>query len=102
MKYRLNELVKAAQNVTLIKNSGNPRAPRKAVFLRLEPGYFYDKYADDPMFVESLRNWKITVRYSKEIEAALNERGIPFEKRKGCACTGGVKIMFPGIEVVEE
>lgn len=99
MKYRLNDLVKTRQNVTLYRSNGTK--PRKAVFLRMEPGFFYDQYTDDPVFVESLRNWKITVARTEATEQELTKRGIPFQKKKGCPCTGGVKLVFPGIEVVE-
>lgn len=102
MKYRLNSLIRAGQNVTLLRSTNNPRVPRKAVFLRLEPGYFYEEYTDDPLFVQSLKNWKVTVARTDAAEKALVEAGIPYEKRKGCRCTGGIKLVFPGIEVFDE
>ena len=101
MKYGLVDLVKTPQNATLRKSSGNPRAPYKVVFVRLEPGFFYDKYSDDPIYVQSLKDWMVKLKNSSELERALKERHIPYSKKKGCACTGGVKLEFPGIEVIE-
>lgn len=98
MKYRLSELVTKRQNVALHRKVGNNVRP---VFLRLEPGVFYDEYTDDPVFVQSLKDYKITVAGSAETERLLKEREIPYVRKKACPCVGGFKLTFQGIEVVE-
>lgn len=98
MKYRLSELVTKKQNVALHRKAGNNVRP---VFLRLEPGVFYDEYTDDPVFVQSLKDYKITVAGSAETERLLKEREIPYVRKKACPCVGGFKLTFQGIEVVE-
>lgn len=98
MKYRLSELVTKRQNVALHRKTGNNVRP---VFLRLEPGVFYDEYTDDPVFVQSLKDYKITVAGSAETERLLKEREIPYVRKKACPCVGGFKLTFQGIEVVE-
>lgn len=102
MKYRLIDLIKEPQNLTLRRSTNNPNVPYKVVFIRLEPGFLYDKYTDDPVYVQSLRDWTVKLRNSTELERALKERNIPYSKKKGCACTGGVKLEFNGIEVIDE
>lgn len=98
MKYRLSELVTKKQNVALHRKVGSNVRP---VFLRLEPGVFYDEYTDDPVFVQSLKDYKITVAGSAETERLLKEREIPYVRKKACPCVGGFKLTFQGIEVVE-
>lgn len=102
MKYRLNPLIRTSQRLTLQRWANPQRTKIKAEFIKLEPGYFYDTYADDELFVQSLRNWEITLRLTPQLEQALKERGVSYKTRRGCACTGGhMNVIFKGIEVVE-
>lgn len=72
------------------------------MFIKLEPGFYYDQYADDELFVQSLRNWEITLRSSDSLIQKLKENGISYRTKRGCACTGGhMNVIFKGIEVVE-
>lgn len=103
MKYRLRDLISVSQRLTLIRWANPQKTQTRAEFVRLEPGYWYDAYADDDLYVQSLRDWKVTIRSTPEIIAALDERGIPYTTKKGCACSGGkLNVTFPGIEVVDE
>ena len=102
MKYRLNPLISVSQRLTLARWANPQKTQTKVEFVRLEPGYFYDRYADDELYVQSLRDWKVTIRSTPEIIAALEARGIPYTQKKGCACSGGkMNVTFPGIEVTE-
>lgn len=102
MKYRLNPLVSVSQRLTLQRYLNPQKTKIKAEFIKLEPGYFYDKYADDELFVKGLKEWKVEVRSTDAIINALKEQGIPYTTRRGCPCTGGkLMVKFPGIEVVE-
>lgn len=102
MKYRLNALISVSQRLTLARWANPQKTKTKVEFLRLEPGYFYDKFADDELFVQSLRDWKVTLRESPELVQQLEARGIPYTRKKGCSCSGGrMNVTFPGIEVVE-
>ncbi len=102
MKYRLVDLIRTSQNLTLQRWANPKRSLRKTEFLKLEPGYWYDKYADDELFVESLKNWTVKVRWTQGLEDALKERGISYQKKKGCSCSGGkMNLLFKGIEVAE-
>ena len=102
MKYRLNPLIRTSQRLTLQRWANPQRTKIKAEFIKLEPGYFYDTYADDDLFVQSLRNWEVTLRSSDEIINALKAAGVSYRTKRGCACTGGhMNVIFKGIEVVE-
>ena len=55
------------------------------------------------MYVQSLKDWSVTLRSTPELIEALKQRGIPYTTKKGCACSGGkLNVTFPGIEVVDE
>lgn len=102
MKYRLVDLIQSPQNLTLQRWANPKRSLRKTEFLKLEPGYWYDKYADDELFLASLKNWTVKVRWTQSLEDALKERGIQYQKKKGCSCSGGkMNLLFKGIEVAE-
>ena len=102
MKYRLNPLISVSQRLTLRRWANPQKTKIKAKFIKLEPGYFYDQYADDDLFVQSLKEWEVTLRSSDHIIAALKEAGIPYQMKKGCSCSGGkMNVIFKGIEVVE-
>ena len=102
MKYRLVDLITSAQNLTLQRWANSAKSQRKTEFIRLEPGYFYDKYVDDDLFVNSLKSWTVKVRYSDALEQELKKRGISYQKKKGCSCSGGkINLLFKGVEVVE-
>lgn len=102
MKYRLNDLISVSQRLTLLRWANPQKTVTKAEFIKLEPGFFYNKFADDELFVQSLRDWKVTLRSTPELLEALTARGIPYTTKKGCACSGGrLNVTFPGIEVVE-
>lgn len=102
MKYRLNPLISVSQRLTLQKWANPQKTQIKAVFIKLEPGFYYDQYADDELFIQSLRNWEITLRSNDKLLAELREKGIDYRTKRGCACTGGhLNVIFKGIEVVE-
>lgn len=101
MKYRLNPLVSVSQRLTLQRYLNPQKTKIKAEFIKLEPGYFYDKFADDELFVQGLRNWEITLRSTPALIEALKAKGISYRTKRGCACTGGhMNVIFKGIEVV--
>lgn len=103
MRYRLNELISVSQRLTLARWANPQKTKTRAEFIRLEPGYFYDQYADDDLYVKSLKEWTVSLRSTPELIKALKERGIPYKEKKGCACSGGkMNVTFPGIEVVDE
>lgn len=103
MKYRLNSLISVSQRLTLVRWANPQKTHTKVEFVKLEPGYWYDAYADDEMYVQSLKDWKVTIRSTPEILASLDKSGIPYTTKKGCACSGGkLNVTFPGIEVVDE
>lgn len=102
MKYRLRNLVNVSQRLTLIRWANPQKTQTKTEFIKLSPGYWYDKYADDELFVQSLKEWKVTLRSTPELIKALESEGIPYTQKKGCACSGGhLNVTFPGIEVAE-
>lgn len=102
MKYRLNDLISVSQRLTLVRWANPQKTQTKAEFVKLEPGYYYDQYADDELYVQSLREWKVTIRSTPEVIAALEKHGIPYTQKKGCSCSGGkMNVTFPGIEVVD-
>ncbi len=102
MKYRLNDLISVSQRLTLVRWANPQKTQTKVEFVKLEPGFFYDQYADDELYLQSLKDWKVTIRSTPQIIAALESRGIPYTQKKGCACNGGkLNVTFPGIEVVE-
>lgn len=102
MKYRLNPVVSVSQRLTLQRWANPQKTKVKAEFVKLEPGYFYDKYADDDLYVKSLKEWEVTLRSSEKLIAALKENNIPYRLKKGCSCSGGhMNVIFKGIEVVE-
>lgn len=103
MKYRLNELISVSQRLTLPRWANPQRTQTKVEFVKLMPGYWYDAYADDDLYVQGLRDWKVTLRSTPELIEALKSRGIPYTTKKGCSCSGGkLNVTFPGIEVVDE
>lgn len=102
MKYRLNDLISVSQRLTLVRWANPQKTATKAEYVRLEPGFWYDEYADDELYVRSLKEWKVTLRMTPELKQALDERAVPYTTKKGCACGGGkLNVTFPGIEVVE-
>lgn len=102
MKYRLRSVIGVSQRLTLVRWANPQKTQTKTEFLRLEPGYWYDKYADDDLFIRSLNEWKVTLRSSPALIRALETAGIPYKQKKGCACSGGhMNVTFPGIEVAE-
>lgn len=98
MKYRLSEAVTKRQIISVHRTTSTGV---HNIIIRLEPGVFYDEYTDDPVFVQSLKDYKITVAGSAETERLLKEREIPYVRKKACPCVGGFKLTFQGIEVVE-
>ena len=102
MKYRLNPLISVSQRLTLQRWANPQKTKIKAEFVKLEPGYYYDKYADDDLYLKSLRNWEVVLRSSDKLINALKEMDIPYRMKKGCSCSGGhMNVIFKGIEVVE-
>lgn len=102
MKYRLRSVINVSQRLTLVRWANPQKTHTKTEFVRLEPGYWYDKFADDELFIQSLRDWKVSLRSNPELIAKLEADGIPYKQKKGCACSGGrMNVTFPGIEVVE-
>lgn len=102
MKYRLNPLVSVSQRLTLRRWANPQKTKVKAEFIKLEPGYFYDQWTDDDLFVQSLKEWEVTLRSTDRLIAALKEADIPYRLKKGCSCSGGKwNVIFKGIEVVE-
>lgn len=102
MKYRLNDLISVSQRLTLVRWANPQKTQQKVEFVKLEPGYWYDAYADDELYIQSLKDWKVTLRSTPALLEALDCRGIPYTTKKGCPCSGGKpNVTFPGIEVVD-
>lgn len=102
MKYRLRNVISVSQRLTLVRWANPQKSKTKTEFIRLNPGFWYDKYADDELFIQSLKDWKVTLRSSPELIASLKAEGISYTQKKGCACSGGkMNVTFPGIEVAE-
>lgn len=102
MKYRLNPLVSVSQRLTLRRWANPQKTKVKVEFVKLEPGFFYDQWADDDLYVKSLEEWEVTLRSNDNIINALKESGTPYRLKKGCQCSGGHwNVTFKGIEVVE-
>lgn len=102
MKYRLNPLISVSQRLTLRRWANPQKTKVKVEFIKLEPGFFYDQWTDDELFVQSLKDWEVTLRSSDAIVNALKESGTPYRLKKGCSCSGGkMNVIFKGIEVVE-
>ena len=101
MKYRLNPLISVSQRLTLRRWANPQKTKVKVEFIKLEPGFFYDQYADDDLYVQSLKEWEVTLRSSEALVAALKDAGVPFRMKKGCSCSGGkMNVIFKGSEVV--
>lgn len=102
MKYRLRSVISVSQRLTLVRWANPQKTQTRTEFIRLEPGYWYDQYADDELFIQSLKQWKVTLRSSPELISALKEEGVSYTQKKGCACSGGhMNVTFNGIEVAE-
>ena len=102
MKYRLCEAVTTPQNLTLQRWADSSHTRRKAEFVRLEPGFYYDQWADDDLFVKSLKTVTIKLLKTDAIVSRLKELGIPYTEKKGCSCSGGkINVIFNAVEVVE-
>lgn len=91
MKYGLIPEIKVPQNVKAERRNNGRTTP---VFLTLDPGFFYDQYADDDLFRETVVQWEAQIRWTQSLEDALKARGIKYRKKKGCACAGGKLYLY--------
>lgn len=102
MKYRLVDVITAPQNLTLQRWADSSKTRRKAEFLRLEPGFYYDQYTDDDLFLKSLQNVTVKMPKTDELIAKLNASHIPYTLKRGCSCTGGkLNVIFNAVEVTK-
>lgn len=94
-------LIQAIDVLTKINVAWTENGKTKYGLVKLQPGVVYK--TDDPVLINSLKNAKITKRYTKELDAKLKREGIEAEKIRCSTCGGAVtNLKYKTVEVHED
>ena len=102
-EYRLNKAEKVSvtiNNVAKTKDINGKSIVTYSNYIRLAPNTVYK--TDDEAMLNFFRAHKRKVRYTAEIERALQENGVPYEIEMCRSCGGKIKkISYRGVEVLD-
>lgn len=102
-EYRLNKAEKVSvtiNNVAKTKVINGKSIVTYSNYIRLAPNTVYK--TDDEAMLNFFRAYKRKVRYTAEIERALQENGVPYEIEMCRSCGGKIKkISYRVVEVLD-
>ena len=102
-EYRLNKAEKVSvtiNNVAKTKDYNGKSIVTYSNYIRLAPNTVYK--TDDEAMLNFFRTYKRKVRYTAEIERALQENGVPYEIEMCRSCGGKIKkISYRVVEVLD-
>jgi len=102
-KYKLNKAENVQvtiNNVAVTKVIGGRSVVTYSNYIRLVPDKVYE--TDDEAMLNFFRAYKRKVRYTAEIERALQENGVPYEIEMCRSCGGKIKkISYRVVEVLD-
>ena len=102
-EYRLNKAEKVSvtiNNVAKTKVINGKSIVTYSNYIRLAPNTVYK--TDDEAMLNFFRAYKHKVRYTAEIERALQESGVPYEIEMCRSCGGKIKkISYRVVEVLD-